>query len=197
MTYRLLQYNCPVKAVSHSIVSGNQEKRSGSARLGKPTVPQSFCNSRCFERERIVRQGPLNMVLISGQRTWGPEALGPGGSLCLVLPHHSTWGPHTASPPCPRIGCLDLTFTTAWIYYSPHVSPHATVVVFCCCSVTQLCPALCDAMNCSKPGFPVLHHLLELAQTHVHWVNDAIQPSHPLSSPSPPAFHLSQHQGLF
>ena len=54
-----------------------------------------------------------------------------------------------------------------------------------------------DPMDCSTPGFPVLHHLPELAQTHVHWVRDAIQPSHPLSSPSPPAFSLSQHQGLF
>ena len=51
--------------------------------------------------------------------------------------------------------------------------------------------------DCSTPGFPVLHHLLEFAQTHVCWVSDAIQPSHPLSSPSPPAFNLSQHQGLF
>ena len=52
-------------------------------------------------------------------------------------------------------------------------------------------------MDCSTPGFPVLHHLLELAQTHVLWVGDAIQPSHPLSSSSPPAFNLSQQQGLF
>ena len=54
-----------------------------------------------------------------------------------------------------------------------------------------------DPMDCSTPGFPVLHHLLELAQTHVRGVNDAIQPSHPLSSPFPPALNLSQHQGLF
>ena len=52
-------------------------------------------------------------------------------------------------------------------------------------------------MDCSTPGFPVLYYLPELAQTDVHWVCDAIQPSHPWSSPSPPAFHLSQHQGLF
>ena len=52
-------------------------------------------------------------------------------------------------------------------------------------------------MDCSTPGFPVLHHLLELVQTQVHRVGDAIQPSHPLLSPSPPAFNLSQHQGLF
>ena len=56
---------------------------------------------------------------------------------------------------------------------------------------------LCDPMDCSTPDFPVLHHLLELAQTPIHWVNDAIQPSHPLSSPSPLAFHLSQNQCLF
>ena len=64
-------------------------------------------------------------------------------------------------------------------------------------SVTQSCLILCDPMDCSMSGFPVLHHLLESAQTHVHWVGDAIQPSYPLSSPYPPAFNLSQHQGLF
>jgi len=63
------------------------------------------------------------------------------------------------------------------------------------CSVARSCPTLCDPMDCSTPGFPVLHHLLEPAQTHVHWVSNAIQPSHPLSSPSP-ACNLFQHQGL-
>ena len=52
-------------------------------------------------------------------------------------------------------------------------------------------------MDCSMPGLPIHHHLPDLAQTHVHWVSDAIQPSHPLSSPSPPTFNFSQHQGLF
>ena len=64
-------------------------------------------------------------------------------------------------------------------------------------SVAQSCPTLCDPMDCSTPGFPVHHQLPEFTQTHVHWVSDAIQPSHPLPSPSPPAFNLSQHQGLF
>ena len=64
-------------------------------------------------------------------------------------------------------------------------------------SVAQSCPTLCNPMECSMPGLPVHHQLLELTQTHVHWVGDAIQPSHPLPSPSPPAFNLSQHQGLF
>jgi len=64
-------------------------------------------------------------------------------------------------------------------------------------SVIQLCPTLCDPMDCSMPGLPVHHRLPELAQICVHWVSDTIQPSHPLSSPSPPTFNLSQHQGLF
>ena len=59
------------------------------------------------------------------------------------------------------------------------------------------CLTLCDPMDCSMPGFPVLHYLPEFAQIHVHWVGNAIQPSHPLSSPSSPTFNLSQHQGLF
>ena len=64
-------------------------------------------------------------------------------------------------------------------------------------SVAQSCLTLCNPMNCSTPGLPVHHQLPEPTQTHVHWVSDAIQPSHPLSSPSPPALNLSQHQGLF
>ena len=64
-------------------------------------------------------------------------------------------------------------------------------------SVAQSCLTLCDPMNCSTPGLPVHHQLLESTQTHVHWVGDAIQPFHPLSSPSPPALNLSQHQGFF
>ena len=64
-------------------------------------------------------------------------------------------------------------------------------------SVAQSCLTLWDPMDCSTPGFPVLHYLPEFAQTDVHWVGDAIQPSHPLSAPSPPAFNLSQHQDLF
>ena len=63
-------------------------------------------------------------------------------------------------------------------------------------SVTQSCPTLCDPMECSMPGLPVHHQLPEFTQTHVHRVSDAIQPSHPLSSPSPPTFNLSQHQSL-
>ena len=64
-------------------------------------------------------------------------------------------------------------------------------------SLSWLCLTLCDTMDCSMPGFPVLHCLKQFAQTPVHWVDDAIQPSYTLSFPSSPAFNLSQHQGLF
>ena len=74
---------------------------------------------------------------------------------------------------------------------SPALAGHLEV------RVAQSCPTICDPMDCSTPGFPVHHWLLELTQTHVHWVGDAIQPSHPRSSRSPPVFNLVQHQGLF
>ena len=64
-------------------------------------------------------------------------------------------------------------------------------------SVAQSCPTLCDPMNRSTPGLPVHHRFPEFIQTHIHSVSDAIQPSYPLSSPSPPALNLFQHQGLF
>jgi len=67
----------------------------------------------------------------------------------------------------------------------------------CCCLVTKSCLTLWDPRDCSTPGFTVLHHLPELAQTHVHWVGDAIQPPAPLPPPSPFAISFSRHQGLF
>ena len=72
-----------------------------------------------------------------------------------------------------------------------------TLFVISVNSVTQSCPTLCNPMDCSTPGFPVHHQLRELSWTHVHWVGGAIQPSYPLSSSSPLAFNLFQHQGLF
>ena len=70
------------------------------------------------------------------------------------------------------------------------------MVKLSCCSVALLCPTLCNRMDYSMPGFPVHHQLLEFTQTHVHWVSDAIQPSHPVT-PSPSALNLFQQQGLF
>ena len=75
---------------------------------------------------------------------------------------------------------------------------HFIIVYFCgCCSVAQSCPILYGPMDCGMPGFPVPHHVPEFAQVHVHWVDDDIQRSHPLSPPSPHALNLSWHQGLF
>ena len=75
------------------------------------------------------------------------------------------------------------------------IKTHVHLVQFS--SVTQSCLTLCDPMNCSTPGLPVHHQLQKFTQTYIHRVNDAIQPSHPLSSPSPPAPNPSQHQSLF
>ena len=72
-----------------------------------------------------------------------------------------------------------------------------TLFEICCCSITKSCLTLWDPMDCSMLGFPILHYLLLFAQTRIHWVCDAIQSSHPLSPPSPPALYLSQHQSLF
>ena len=91
-----------------------------------------------------------------------------------------------------------LTHLTQW--WKLLIRSHKWISCYSCdaivSSVAQSCPTLCDPMNRSMPGLPVDQHLLESTQTHVHWVCDAIQPSYPLSSPSP-ALNLSQHQGLF
>ena len=113
------------------------------------------------------------------------------------------------SVPLPPSGWVSLGWGRAWgrqltSFFQRNLWGISLALKLCCLmlhlqfsSVTQSCPTLCDPMDCSTPGFPVHHHLLELAQTYVHQVNNAIQQSHPLSSPSPPAFNLSQHQGLF
>ena len=78
-----------------------------------------------------------------------------------------------------------------------HLFNFISIIVVQFSSVPQSCLTICNPVNHSMPGLPVYHQLPESTQTHVHWVSDAIQPSHPLSSPSPPALNLSQHQGLF
>ena len=101
-----------------------------------------------------------------------------------------------------------LGFSLIWTFYSwsglpfppswgfPTCIPHVSYIVQFS-SVALSCPALCNPTNCSTPKLSVHHQLPEFTQTHVHWVGDVIQPSHSLSSPSPPAFNLSQHQGVF
>ena len=107
------------------------------------------------------------------------------------LKHHNccisrNWGPIAHSRSRPRIENR-VERDDCYVTYLSHQFS----------SVTQSCPTLCNPMNCSMPGLPVHHQLLEFTQTHVHRVGDAIQPSHPLSPPSPPALNPSQHQSLF
>ena len=92
---------------------------------------------------------------------------------------------HLPSPP---------THSTVHFQVSWEPSQH-----FCCgyCSVAKSCLTLCNPMDCSMPGFPILHYLLKFAQIHIHWVSDATQPSHPLLPSTPFAFNLSQNQGVF
>ena len=112
--------------------------------------------------------------LISFRMDW-LDLLAVQGTLQSLLQHHSS-----------KASILwHLAFFTAQLSH-PYIS-----------SVSQSCPTLCDPMNRSTPGLPVHHQLPEFTQTHVHRVRDAIQPSHPRSSPSPPAPNLSQHQSLF
>ena len=90
----------------------------------------------------------------------------------------------------PRYLLTDEWIKNLWYIYTMEYSVQFS-------SVSQSCPTLCDPMNCSPPGLPVHHQLPEFTQTHVHRVSDAIQPSHPLSSPFPPSPNSSQHQSLF
>ena len=87
---------------------------------------------------------------------------------------------------------LNCTLKVSWYMFTTH-----RLYIYMFSSVAQSCPILCDPMDCRTPGLPVHHQLPELTKTHVHYESDANQPSHPLSSPSPSAFNLSQHQGLF
>ena len=135
------------------------------------------------------------------------------GRILYRLSHQRSPG-YIYSSPVLLLYCLDqgtvfLLFSSFYSFFKCWVKCH-----FSCDKVTNLprknqslpsqfslvgqsCPTLCDPMDCSTPGFPVHHQLLELAQIRVHWVGDTIQPSHPLSFPSLPTFNLSQHLGLF
>ena len=100
-----------------------------------------------------------------------------------------------------QVSCIAGRFFTIWATWEAYIYIYIYIYIYTdiysCCSVAQLCLPLCDIIHCSMPGFPVHHHLLELAWTHVHWVSDAIQPSPPLSSPSPVLMFASwSHTGF-
>ena len=94
------------------------------------------------------------------------------------------------------IGLLPINWLKVQEPLSYLIKWRSTVKSPCCCSVPKSCLTLCDPVDCSMPGFPLHHHFPEFVQTHIHWVGDAIQPSHPLLPSSPPALNLSQHQSL-
>ena len=116
------------------------------------------------------------------------------GLFLYRVEHRKTCLQQWDTPAGSLLGIQQKLCRIAVCFYKLKLSPGTNTVQFS--SVTQSCPTLCNPMNHSTPGLPVHHQLLESTQTHVHWVSDAIQPSHPLSSPSP-ALNLSQHQGLF
>ena len=129
------------------------------------------------------------------------------------LPQRCLWNKSSSSGWCAVFICsVSLACLWSSVFSLEHSSGYLTSrtwavlkttgLVLCrmfiyCCLVTKPCLTLCDPMDCSMQGFPVLCNLLEFAQTHVLWVSDAIQPSHPLSPTSAPALNLSQHQSLF
>ena len=116
-------------------------------------------------------------------------SLQPYGLKYARLPCLSS-SPRVCSNSCPLSRwCHPTISSSATRFYSCPQFLSIRVFFNCCCSVAQLCLTLCDPMDCSMPGFSAIHHLLELAQTHVYWVGDAIQSSHPLSPTFPPAFN--------
>ena len=168
--------------LARSSKSGSQSRLWPWPMLHRPLgVGYKVGNSRCTKRP-----------LLWHARTHVSNPAFPSLSilLCLLLPAVApglSQGPRTLTN-------NEHLLTICWLnrYICEMECLHSI-----CCSVAQSCPTVCDPVGCSTPGLPVHHHLPELAQTHVHRVGDAIQPSHPLSPPSPPTFNPSQHEGLF
>ena len=129
----------------------------------------------------------MSAALVGRLPTTGP----PGKSVCRSLKGFD----RKCHIPPPQIGPVALPLASLRFSFPYTCSTTRYSVQFSL--VTQSCPTLCDPMDCSTPGLPVHHQLPEPTQTHVHRVGDAIQPCHPLSSPSPLAFNISRHQGLF
>ena len=122
--------------------------------------------------------------------------------LCMWIPHARYWGglPYPSPGDHPTQGLKSCLCFLPWqgvlYHWATWKAQRLTDIAFQFSSVTQSCLTLCNPTDCSMPGFPIHHQLPKLTQTHVHRVGDAIQPSHPLLSPSPPIFNLSQHWGL-
>ena len=153
----------------------------------------------------LVAQMVKNLPAMQGSSV---PSLGREDSLEKAMATHSSilaWRiPWTEKPEELQSMGVTESDKTEWLFHTYmhiyiHILVHlyTSICVYQFSSVAQSCPTLCDPMNRSTPGLPVHHQLLESTQTHVHGVSDTIQPSHPLSSPSPLAPSPSQHQGLF
>ena len=142
---------------------------------------------------RQEQSSTLNKHLLSG---WQFESESPSVVSNSLQPH-GLYSPWNSPGENTGVGSLSLLQEILPTQGSNSGLPHCRQILYQFSSVAQSCPTLCDPMNCSTPGLPVHHQLLEFTQTHIHRVGDAIQPSYPLSSPSPPAPNPSQHQRLF
>ena len=134
-----------------------------------------------LSQKSLVSLLPANLLVFLRSLLKHHSSLVPFQTPGLQSPYRSVWG---VPPLCSWGSC--------YICLSQDGIPLSPQNVFCS-SVTQSCPTLCDPTDCSMPGFPVLHYLLEFAQTHVI---ELVMPAHPRSPPSPPVLYLSQHQGL-
>ena len=153
----------------------------------KPPVLQDIGN---LDQETTVTHTLTSLSLTPCSLTWGMER---PQNMEMVLLAQVCAKPHTPDDHRSEEGLLNFNiFKRNLLFPRRLCSPN---IMFS--SVAQSCPTLCDPMNRSTPGLPVHHQLPEFTETHVHRVSDAIQPSHPLLSPSPPALNPSQHQGLF
>ena len=157
------------------------------------SVAQS-CLTLCNPMNHSTPGLPVHHQLPESTQPMSIESVMPSNHLILCRPLFLL----PSIFPSIRVFSNELALCIRWPEYwsfSFNISPSNESVQFS--SVTQSCLTLCNPMNHSMPGLPVLHPLLESTQTHVHRVGDAIQPSHPLSSPSPPTLNFFQHQGLF
>ena len=172
------------------------QQRTSSPTTRLTTWGKGCCWKRAWGYRQILRKGQCK----GGSRAEGEPKKHWAKSISN-LPSMETWEIAKVSDACghTKEGILDSSKPNSKSHSwnssrrtCAHIPRH-----FCFCSVAQSCPTLWNPMDCNTPGFPVLHYLLEIAQNHIHWVSDAIQPSPPLSSPSPPTFNFYQHQGLF
>ena len=162
-------------------------KRGSQDRLrpllwGWPTLTSQGCTVHCLPNKTLSSNQPAALVGHFKALLWRDRTEAITHSLDISIPEEDI-----------SVYCL-LSSTTQDMSTA---RKKQALLKFQFSLVTQSCPTLCDPMNCSMPGLPVHHQLPEFTQIHLHRVSDAIQPSHPLSSPSPPAPNPSQHQSLF